>query len=68
MCPSAMRVSASESQEREVRARSSVSTWGSVTSQILALRDHLRAEQVTFVVTEATGDDWKPNYAFSRTP
>jgi hypothetical protein len=33
-----------------------VTTWGSMTSQILALRDHLIAEQVTCVVLEATGD------------
>lgn len=37
-----------------------VTTWGSMTSQILALRDHLAAEQVTCVVMEATGDYWKP--------
>jgi transposase len=39
-----------------------VTTWGSVTSQILALRDHLIAGQVTCVVLEATGDYWKPFY------
>lgn len=39
-----------------------VTTWGSMTSQILALRDHLLAEQVTCVVMEATGDYWKPFY------
>jgi transposase len=33
-----------------------------MTSQILALRDHLAAEQVTCVVMEATGDYWKPFY------
>jgi len=41
-------------------ARSTVTTWGSVTSQVLALREHLIAEQVTRVVMEATGDYWKP--------
>ena len=40
----------------------SVTTWGSMTNQILALRDHLVAEQVTCVVMEATGDYWKPFY------
>lgn len=45
------------------RARkSTVTTWGSVTSQVLALRDHLVNEAVTFVVMEATGDYWKPFY------
>ena len=42
------------------RATSVVTTWGSVTSQILALRDHLVAEEVTLVVMEATSDSWKP--------
>jgi transposase len=41
---------------------STVTTWGSVTSQVLALRDHLAAEAVTLVVMEATGDFWKPFY------
>ncbi len=39
-----------------------VTTWGSVTSQVLALRDHLAAQGVTCVVMEATGDYWKPFY------
>ena len=39
-----------------------VTTWGSTTNQILALREHLVAEQVTCVVMEATGDYWKPFY------
>jgi hypothetical protein len=42
------------------RARSTVTTWGAVTNQILALRDHLIAEEVTLVVMEATSDYWKP--------
>jgi len=42
------------------RARSTVTTWGAVTNQVLALRDHLIAEQVTLVVMEATSDYWKP--------
>ena len=45
-----------------VGATSTVTTWGSVTSQVLALRDHLVGEQVTSVVMEATGDYWKPFY------
>ena len=38
------------------KAVETVTTWGSTTNQILALRDHLLAEQVTSVVMEATGD------------
>ena len=38
------------------RASETVTTWGSMTRQILALRDHLAAEAVTCVVMEATGD------------
>src|SRR4051794_26116248 len=44
------------------RATETVTTWGSTTNQILALREHLAAEQVTCVVMEATGDYWKPFY------
>lgn len=43
-------------------ATSTVTTWGSVTNQVLALREHLIVEQVTLVVMEATGDYWKPFY------
>jgi len=43
-------------------ATSTVTTWGSVTNQVLALREHLIGEQVTLVVMEATGDYWKPFY------
>lgn len=39
-----------------------VTTWSSMTSGVLALRDHLAAERVTCVVMEATGDYWKPFY------
>ena len=39
-----------------------VTTWGSMTSQILALREQLIAEQVSCVVMEATSDYWKPFY------
>lgn len=44
------------------KAAETVTIWGSMTRQILALRDHLAAEQVTCVVMEATGDYWKPFY------
>ena len=44
------------------RASSKVTTWGAVTSQILALREHLISEGVTLVVMEATSDYWKPFY------
>ena len=39
-----------------------VTTWGSMTNQILALRERLAAERVTCVVMEATSDYWKPYY------
>ena len=39
-----------------------VRTWASTTNAILALREHLIAEQVSLVVMEATGDYWKPFY------
>ena len=39
-----------------------VRTWASTTNAILALREHLIAEQVTLVVMEATSDYWKPFY------
>ena len=39
-----------------------VTTFGATTRQIIALRDHLAAQQVTCVVLEATGDYWKPFY------
>src|SRR5664279_5604751 len=44
------------------RTSSTVTTWGAMTNQILALRDHLAAQQVTVVVMEATGDYWRPFY------
>ncbi len=43
-------------------ATSTVTTWGAVTSQVLVLREHLIAQQVTLVVMEATGDYRKPFY------
>jgi transposase len=39
-----------------------VTTWGWMTSQVLALRDHLIDQQDTCVVMEATSDYWKPFY------
>jgi len=42
--------------------KSTVTTWGSVTNQVLRLREHLLAEKVSLVVMEATGDYWKPFY------
>lgn len=44
------------------RARETVTTWSSMTADILALREHLIEEQVSCVVMEATGDYWKPFY------
>ncbi len=43
---------------------STVTTWGAMTNQIQALREHLLAEQVTCVVMEATSDYWKPYYYY----
>ena len=39
-----------------------MTTWGSTTAEILALREHLLAEQVSCVVIESTSDYWKPFY------
>ena len=45
------------------RAKSStVTTWGATTAQILALREHLVAANVSCVVIESTSDYWKPFY------
>lgn len=44
------------------RAQETTTTWGSMTNQILALRDYLAEQRVTCVVLEATGDYWKPFY------
>ncbi|WP_116377760.1 IS110 family transposase [Mycobacterium sp. MFM001] len=50
-------------QGRGRRATSTtVSSWGSTTAEILALREHLIAEQVSCVVIESTSDYWKPFY------
>lgn len=37
-----------------------VTTWGSTTNQILALREYLERQNVTVVVMESTSDYWKP--------
>jgi hypothetical protein len=39
-----------------------VTTWGAMSNEILALREHLVTEKVTCVVMESTGDYWKPFY------
>ncbi|TAM70371.1 IS110 family transposase [Mycobacterium sp.] len=44
------------------RASQEITTWSSMTADILALREHLIAAQVTCVAMEATGDYWKPFY------
>ena len=44
------------------RTVATVTTWGAMTNQILALREHLLAERVTCVVMEATGAYGKPFY------
>lgn len=46
----------------KVRATETVTTWSSMTGDILRLREHLIAAQVSCVVMEATGDYWKPFY------
>lgn len=38
---------------------STVTTWGSMTGQILGLKEHLLDEHVDLVVMEATGDYWR---------
>lgn len=48
--------------KRKGTFESTVTTWGATTSQILALRDYLVAQNVTTVVMEATSDYWKPFY------
>lgn len=44
------------------RAQETTTTWGSMTNQILALREYLAEQHVSCVVMEATGDYWKPFY------
>jgi transposase len=47
---------------RAGRVSEVVTTWGSMTDQVLALREHLAAERISCVVMEATSDYWKPFY------
>jgi len=50
-------------QGRGRRATSStVTTWGSTSGEILAMREHLIAQQVSCVIIESTSDYWKPFY------
>jgi transposase len=44
------------------KTQETVTTWSSMTRQVLELRDHLVGQAVTCVVMEATGDYWKPFY------
>lgn len=44
------------------RTSSTVTTWGAMTNQILALREHLLEQKVTCVVMEATSNYWRPFY------
>src|SRR6476646_8603549 len=44
------------------KTSSTVTTWGSMTNQILALRDHLAEQGVTVAVMESTSDYWRPFY------
>jgi transposase len=46
---------------RRATART-VTTWGSTTAEVLALREHLVAERVECVIIESTSDYWKPFY------
>ena len=50
------------SRRAKERISEVVTTWGSMTNTILALREHLIEQQVTLVLMEATSDYWKPYY------
>jgi len=41
---------------------STVTTWGAMTNQILALKDYLAEQRVTVAVMESTSDYWRPFY------
>jgi transposase len=41
---------------------STVTTWSSMSAQILDLKDLVLNEHVSLVVMEATGDYWRPSY------
>ena len=45
---------------------STVTTWTSMASSILALREYLIAERVTCVAVESTAAYWKPFYFLTR--
>jgi transposase len=40
------------------RAKSTVTTWSSMTNSILELREHLINEKVTLIVMETTSEYW----------
>ncbi|QUD85457.1 IS110 family transposase [Gordonia polyisoprenivorans] len=42
--------------------KTTITTWGAMTREILALRDYLIEQEVTCVVMESTGSYWKPFY------
>lgn len=44
------------------KTSSTVTTWGAMTNEVLALKDELAAQRVTVVVMEATSDYWRPFY------
>jgi len=44
------------------RTSSTVTTWGAMTNEILALKDFLVEQRVTVVVMESTSDYWRPFY------
>ncbi|MDO3398163.1 IS110 family transposase, partial [Nocardioides sp. SOB44] len=46
------------SRRAKERISEVVTTWGSMTNTILALREHLIEQQVTLVLMEATSDYW----------
>lgn len=48
-----------EPGRRRGQYTSTVTTWGSTTNEVLALRDHLLRAKVTLVVMEATSEYWK---------
>lgn len=48
--------------DRRGRYRNEVTTFGSMTGQIMELRAFLLEQQVSLVVMESTGDYWKPFY------
>ena len=42
--------------------KETVTTWGSTTNQVLALREHLIDARITLAVMESTSHYWKPFY------